>query len=176
MFKVLSNEGIDKLAIKLVNKHMPLILKDLGLDTHDGIDKRIFVHRGYYHKQGVNGYCYTDLGGVLGAGGVILNPHYIPGSAYIVLYPLEMLHYTRADRQRVEDTSHVRRFTRAFKRKLIFTLAHELEHYRQHYSGDYYQYEVIWDFGLLSPYRNRQCEDLANEYAEKYIKSLKGWY
>lgn len=150
-----------KMMEEIVAEHAPQILLQLGFAKDDEILNKINI-------------LPTDE---------VDTPHgetqvqtksdkYVKGTASIYLYPLSCFSYKKKNGKNGRLPFIARFMHKQIRRLLIHTLAHELRHYWQHDSGEYFRNEPQV-FGIsIMPYNWRWCEKDANQFARDYLVSI----
>lgn len=137
-----------------------LILQDLGVGD-DGISSKIIIHNTYPD----NGYAGLFYGDYVIANGV---KSYVQKSGVIDIYP--MVYFMRRDKDGnlVSIPSNQRPNKDGFREGMNQVLAHELRHYWQHQTGVFYKHP----YDTSIPHDERWAEKDANDYMERYYKSI----
>jgi hypothetical protein len=167
----MTNKKMLEEARNIVKVQAPLILKDLGLEENDGILDRIVVT----DKVGLRipeGFCNAQIE-IRRRGFVEESKTYIVGSAFIEINPLNYFFCMTKKGELKKAPFIIRLFKSRLRRAVLFTLAHELRHYWQHYTGEYYKNELMMFGKSLMPYEMRWCEEDANKFARKHIEVSK---
>jgi hypothetical protein len=167
----MTNKKVLEEARNIVKVHAPLILKELGLEENDGILDRIFV-TAEVSATTPHGVCHATTQETRRLFEVI-KQEYVKGSAKIEINPLTFFHYMNKKGEIKEVPFFFRFFKSKIRRMILFTLAHELRHYWQHYTGEYYKNELMFFGRSIMPYEMRWCEEDANKFGVKYIKEEK---
>jgi hypothetical protein len=167
----ITNKKAIQITKEIVAKEAPMILERLGLDNEDGILERIIVedfempanfgtHEAKYIKDYFGVYQPHEL--------------YKQGTAVITLYPLSMMHLwfrTSDSTYRTATNWRMRLSKKAFKRRVINTLAHELRHYWQIKTGRIFQEKSVFMMNFnFTPYLDRWEEKDANKFADQYLE------
>jgi hypothetical protein len=154
---------------EIVKVYAPQILKQLGLEENDGILDRISVSE-EVSVTTPYGVCQTTIRqkGFMGVHG----QEYVEGTARITLYPLMFFHYPNKKGELKKLPFPVRFMKNKLRKAIIFTLAHELRHYWQYTTGEYFEHELQLGGISLMPYQHRWCERDANEFGSKFVKAL----
>lgn len=168
----MTNKAILKETEQIVKVHAPLILKELGLEENDGILDRIYVSA-EREASTPHGICESKMRKT----SMFDNGSYEVGSASITIYPLTFLQYMNK-KGKIKQAPFFFRFLKPIiRRVIVFTLAHELRHYWQYVTGEYYDKELMFMGSSILPYELRWCEKDANtfgkQYKYKYVKEVK---
>ena len=158
---------------EVVREQAPLILKELGLESdNDLILDRITVTS----KMGVDippgNFNYKML-----RKNIVGEPTYIVGTGYIEISPFAMMSYINKKGE-LKSRSRFARFllsgplSEYYRRLATFILAHELRHYWQFYTGEYFKNEMHLGGRPMLPYNMQWGEKDANKFAAKYMKEV----
>lgn len=144
----------------IVKTQTQLILQDLGVGD-DGISGRITIH---------NTYPSDGYAGLFHGQSVITNgvQSYVQSSGVIDIYP--MVYFMKRDKEGnlVSIPSNQRLNKDRFRDAMHQVIAHELRHYLQHQTGEFFKHP--YDTSL--PHDERWAEIDANNYMKKYSKSI----
>jgi hypothetical protein len=165
------------IAYHVRNTHASAILKELDmLGKNDGILGRIKIHEEVNLTDKLLSMVYGHMtyGHYLTEEESRLAHKYRMHSATIHLRPLS--HFTVfTDQGDVVMTPKIVHFfisKKRFERIMIHTLAHELRHYWQLYTGEIYKHGVIVRGVDITPYKHSWREKDADSFASKYLKEL----
>lgn len=178
----MTNKKLVAATEEIVRVHAPLILKELGLDTdNDDILNRILVSPGLpteKEQEGSAGIFEFDVNVTRSnVFHIATGRQYVRGTGVITMYPLNNLYYATNERKRKKIPCSSLLSTVAqvpLKKQIIEQLAHELRHYWQYVTGIGFERSVYGQDGNhVLKYDNRWVERDANEFAAKYVRSLK---
>lgn len=167
----------DAVAIDTVNKiiaeQAPLIIKDLGLEINDGILDRIcaltFIPSEDQAHSAIFRHIATTYGFMSSKG-----EEYKIGSGRVEINAVSPM-YFRNKKGKVLHMAIIRLpfFVSLYRKYIIGLLAHELRHYWQFYTGEVFRQTTRFNGMSFMPYEWRWEEKDANDYARKYLDSLK---
>jgi hypothetical protein len=161
-----------KLAEEVIREHAPQILLDLGMNNLDGILNRITISPEFTEK-GAYGICnYTSIEQRRGFSFSPETIVYKPETAHIIIYTEAMMSI-RLQSGNFINNPYTRISRKGLKRFILLTLAHELRHYWQVFTGEMWApgHGNSLGFSLL-PYDWSWEEIDAREYANKYVKEV----
>jgi hypothetical protein len=166
----MTNKRIMKETKMLIEKHAPIILRELGLEDNDGILERIVVTDKFGSDVPYGQIFYEERGKTHSFTRMVWDQKYEGGSARIEIHPMSFFHYVNK-RGDVKKTPVFTRFLGPlFRKAIIHTLAHELRHYWQFYTGKYYEKELLFGGRSIMPYEHKWSERDANSFGAQYAK------
>lgn len=167
MMNYVTNAKAMKMMEEIIAEHAPDILGHLGFYNDDEILGKFTIST-ENNDDTPRGVCSVTTSRTL----LGLNEKYVKGSAEITFYPVAFFSYRKKNRRKGNVPFFFRFFSKRIRKTMIFVLAHELRHYWQYDSGEYYRNESQ-AFGIsIMPYEWRWCEKDANDFAREYMKSI----
>ncbi|UNP78818.1 DUF3920 family protein [Bacillus nitratireducens] len=146
---------------EIVKTQTQLILQDLGVGD-DGISRKITIHN-TYNNDGYSGLfnsSYVTTNGITA---------YAQKSGVIDLYPMVYLMGRDKGGNLVSFPANQRPTKDGFRKAMIETLAHELRHYWQHQTGEFFKYP----YDTSVTHDERWAEKDAKDYMGKYSKLIR---
>lgn len=164
----ISDEKAMVLAQEVVDKYTTIILQELGVES-DGIEDRITISDDITNIP--NATIYKDEYGCNMVTPDSYYQLYRTGSARITIYAINILGY-RNKYGELKTPWFLRLSKKLYKGQVLFGLAHELRHYWQFISSEYYKKELdaILGVNFIIPYELKWCEKDANEFADKIVR------
>lgn len=156
-----------KMMEEVVAEHAPEILTRLGFAIDDEILNKISV-LAENEDETPHGVCNVRISHNIFKSGT---EKYVEGSASINLYPATFFVYRKKNGRYAQLPFFARLFGKQIRRMFIHTLAHELRHYWQYDSGEYFRNESTFFGRSFMPYEWRWCEKDANQFAREYLVS-----